>query len=500
MGSRVCAAVLAFALCGAPLAGAVAFADDELPEEEPLSSEAVPSEEPSDSSSSASSEPGGSSSSSPAPDSEPDSAAEQQPASDPVPDSGSEPSPDAEPDTGSTGAAEAAEASLAPEGEDAAASQASASESSDSEEKSASSEAAKPTKPKSETATKVKAEKPTREQRAVDKGAQAEAVFAQMERVKADLAKKQSAYDRAKQVYDEAIARRDAHRGELDEAEKRLGQLREELSDVIVDMYKRGGVAPYLDVLFKATTHEEFLSAWQMLEEVSDCGGDEFAAQIEVVKALSEETAQYDEAVEKAQEAMEKTKFSLDRARLTYLSLAPHVFSLKMEAAELAGDTAALEKAKADYESARAELDKALDEGLAKRARLEGEGIFAHPCPGATYSSGFGYRTFDHSYHLGLDMATAEGTPYYAADDGVVTDATNGGGYNGGAGNWVVIDHGDGVVTKYMHSLATLVSPGDYVVRGQNIGLVGNTGDSYGAHLHFQVEIGGTAVDPQIYL
>ena len=76
----------------------------------------------------------------------------------------------------------------------------------------------------------------------------------------------------------------------------------------------------------------------------------------------------------------------------------------------------------------------------------------------------------------------------------------NGGGYNGGAGNWVVIDHGNGIVTKYMHSLVTLVEPGDIVVRGQNIGLVGNTGNSFGAHLHFQVEVGGTAVNPLEYL
>ena len=97
-------------------------------------------------------------------------------------------------------------------------------------------------------------------------------------------------------------------------------------------------------------------------------------------------------------------------------------------------------------------------------------------------------------------MAIGEGTPYYAADDGVVIDATNGGGYNGGAGNWIVIDHGNGVVTKYMHSAVTFVVPGDTVIRGQNIGLVGNTGNSFGSHLHFQVEINGVAVDPLIYL
>jgi murein DD-endopeptidase MepM/ murein hydrolase activator NlpD len=129
-----------------------------------------------------------------------------------------------------------------------------------------------------------------------------------------------------------------------------------------------------------------------------------------------------------------------------------------------------------------------------------GSGFFTNPCPDASSSSGFGYRSFDNSFHKGLDMAAPEGTPYYAADSGTVMYATNGGGYNGGAGNWIVISHGNGIVTKYMHSLVTFVSPGDQVQRGQNIGLVGNTGQSFGAHLHFQVEVDGVAVNPLNYI
>ena len=129
-----------------------------------------------------------------------------------------------------------------------------------------------------------------------------------------------------------------------------------------------------------------------------------------------------------------------------------------------------------------------------------GSGYFANPCPAATTSSGWGWREFDQSFHKGTDMAAPEGTPYYAAESGTVIYATNDGGYNGGAGNWVVIAHGGGLVTKYMPSSAVFVSPGDYVTRGQNIGLVGNTGNSFGAHLHFQVELNGVAVCPYDYL
>ena len=123
------------------------------------------------------------------------------------------------------------------------------------------------------------------------------------------------------------------------------------------------------------------------------------------------------------------------------------------------------------------------------------------PISGARISSGFGYRTFDHSFHKGIDYAAPTGTPYYAAADGVVVVAS----YHPSAGNWIIISHGNGMVTKYMHSSRMLVHVGQRVHRGQNIGLVGSTGNSTGPHLHFQVDVGatnpfnGTAVNPANY-
>lgn len=127
---------------------------------------------------------------------------------------------------------------------------------------------------------------------------------------------------------------------------------------------------------------------------------------------------------------------------------------------------------------------------------VSGSGQFTNPCPGGTVSSTFGYRDFDSSFHKGLDLAAGEGTPTYAAAAGTVIIA----GWSNSAGNWVVIDHGNGLVTKYMHHSALAVSAGQTVAKGQQIGYVGNTGDSFGAHLHFQVEVNGSAVDPQGYL
>lgn len=129
-----------------------------------------------------------------------------------------------------------------------------------------------------------------------------------------------------------------------------------------------------------------------------------------------------------------------------------------------------------------------------------GDGVFAHPCPGSTVTSPFGEPRGGGETHNGLDLAAPTGTPTYAAADGTVLYATNDGGYNGGAGNWVVIDHGNELVSKYMHHSSVFVSPGQSVTKGQQIGAVGNTGFSTGPHLHFQVELNGTPVDPMIYL
>ena len=127
-----------------------------------------------------------------------------------------------------------------------------------------------------------------------------------------------------------------------------------------------------------------------------------------------------------------------------------------------------------------------------------GSGQFTHPCPGMTaQTSYFGeIREFEVGGHKGNDYAAPVGTPTYAADDGTVTIA----GWSDSAGNWVVIDHGNGLVTKYMHHSRIVVSQGQTVKKGQKIGEVGNTGQSTGPHLHFQVELNGVAVNPDDYL
>jgi LysM repeat protein len=102
------------------------------------------------------------------------------------------------------------------------------------------------------------------------------------------------------------------------------------------------------------------------------------------------------------------------------------------------------------------------------------------------------------SGHLAIDIAAAEGAPVWAADAGVVTMAQ--GGWNGGYGNVVMIDHGNGYITLYGHLSQINVVPCQGVSAGTLIGLAGNTGNSFGAHLHFEVRLNGGFVNPHYVL
>lgn len=102
------------------------------------------------------------------------------------------------------------------------------------------------------------------------------------------------------------------------------------------------------------------------------------------------------------------------------------------------------------------------------------------------------------SFHGALDISgpSAEGSDILASDSGTVVWS---GDCDDGYGNYIIIDHGNGFQTWYAHCSALFVSEGDQVTKGEVIGLVGNTGDSYGAHLHFEIRLNGEKVDPLQY-
>jgi murein DD-endopeptidase MepM/ murein hydrolase activator NlpD len=122
-----------------------------------------------------------------------------------------------------------------------------------------------------------------------------------------------------------------------------------------------------------------------------------------------------------------------------------------------------------------------------------GSGQLISPLTHIEISSGFGSR--GSRRHLGVDMRSPKGSPIYAADGGVVTASS----YQGSYGNLIVVNHGNGLETYYAHCESLLVSVGDIVAQGQQIGTVGISGNATGYHLHFEVRINGAYQNPLNY-
>jgi murein DD-endopeptidase MepM/ murein hydrolase activator NlpD len=153
------------------------------------------------------------------------------------------------------------------------------------------------------------------------------------------------------------------------------------------------------------------------------------------------------------------------------------------------------------FESAGNSTFKAMFDSWKKLDQLQ-DGVIAIPSDkpikaAVTFTSGFGVRSDPFhagaAMHPGIDLSGSYGTPIYATADGTVLRS----GWNsGGYGNLVEIDHGRGITTRYGHMSAILVSAGDHITRGQQIGRMGSTGRSTGNHLHYEVRIDGRAVNP----
>ena len=128
-------------------------------------------------------------------------------------------------------------------------------------------------------------------------------------------------------------------------------------------------------------------------------------------------------------------------------------------------------------------------------------GPFCFPAPAYTrVSDDYGYRIHPtlgvKQFHNGIDFAAPGGSPILAAQSGTVIAAS----YSSTMGNYIMISHGGGVITIYMHASALYVSSGQTVTKGQKIAAVGTTGRSTGNHLHFSVRVNGSYVSPWSYL
>jgi murein DD-endopeptidase MepM/ murein hydrolase activator NlpD len=149
------------------------------------------------------------------------------------------------------------------------------------------------------------------------------------------------------------------------------------------------------------------------------------------------------------------------------------------------------ERMEAAERASRAERQRG---GLATSITQAAPDVWLLPVQSFNYSSAYGWRW--GRMHNGVDLAAPQGTPVVAMHAGTVTMSR----YSGGYGYAVVIDHGDGVETLYAHNSQLLVYEGQEVAAGERIALVGNTGYSFGSHVHLEVHEGGVPQDPVPWL
>jgi murein DD-endopeptidase MepM/ murein hydrolase activator NlpD len=154
-------------------------------------------------------------------------------------------------------------------------------------------------------------------------------------------------------------------------------------------------------------------------------------------------------------------------------------------------DTSLADRAEAVERASRAERESG---GLATSIPQRAPEVWLLPTRGYTVSSPFGLRW--GSPHNGVDLAAPQGTPLTAIHAGTVTNAR----WSGGYGYLVIIDHGDGTESWYGHTSELLVSEGDEVSAGDTVALMGNTGYSFGSHLHLEIHVDGVPVEPVAWL
>ena len=307
-------------------------------------------------------------------------------------------------------------------------------------------------------------------------------------------------------------------KGKIEEKEDEIVQTQGELESAIEDqnnqyeamkkrikfMYEKGDNL-YMELIFSSTSFSDMLNKADYIEMLSAYDRkmlDQYVATRELIEL-------YKQQLEEEMAYLEEAKTGVESEEASLNSL---IDEKKDRIEQVGNDIDAKEAAIAEYEADIKEqnetiaiLEKVVAEEkarLAEESRLKYDGgMFKWPAPSYTaISSEYGNRMHPtlgvEKFHNGLDMAAPGGSPILAAYDGNVVAAD----YSSSMGNYIMIDHGDGLYTIYMHASALYVSKGNFVVKGQNIAAVGSTGRSTGNHLHFSVRLNGNYVNPWNYL
>jgi len=287
----------------------------------------------------------------------------------------------------------------------------------------------------------------------------------------------------------------------LEEAEKQYDEQQEMLQTRIVAQYEAGETT-YLDVILGGGSLWDMVSNWQIVSDIAEMD-QQLLDEIEANKIEIEEAKQTletnKEQVETLKESKEQTSNSLKNSQ-----------ALKeQQVAELNEEEKLLQEEIDELNAANKEIERQLaaaeEKYSDKIANLGGNGTFQKPIRSGVITATMYYSS--GAYHGALDWGIPVGTEVYAAEDAVVLTV---GWSNSGYGNYVCLQHANGLRTYYAHGNGKFyVRQGDVVKRGQLIMLSGNSGRSTGPHLHFEVRVspynwsyggGDSRRDPRNYL
>lgn len=268
----------------------------------------------------------------------------------------------------------------------------------------------------------------------------------------------------------------------------------------------------YVAVLFGAESISEFLSLMDDIGDIMKSDRDLENSYKEAVTDLKTVKSEYEEA---------RLELKEQKAELTNLSaqLEKDIAEANAAIQELEGDISANSAILSQLNAQDKEMQDKINQ---KIKELNEQNKPSNPSNPSNPSkpSGSGTLTVWPSYctyitsvqgnrvhpitgqqgtHGGTDIGASYGSAIYAAGSGTVVTAYNNSAYNGGYGNYAMINHGNGIQTLYAHMSVCSVTVGQTVSAGQTIGYVGSTGRSTGPHLHFEVRVNGSRVDPQSY-
>ena len=293
--------------------------------------------------------------------------------------------------------------------------------------------------------------------------------------------------------YDELISQKQE---ELSQAEAEEQAQYELFCERVRYMEEQGEVS-YWSILFSSKDFADLLDNAMMVEEIMDYDNQVMDQLI----ALREQIEQDKAELETARQEQQDAKAEQEAAQANLQAQESEVDALLSQISNQEDELEAREaQLRAASDAATAEIAAAERELAAQIANVPSESGFLWPLPGRyNLSSLFGSRkhpiTGKANNHTGIDIPASSGTSILAAKSGVVTTST----YNNSYGNYVVVSHSDGTSTLYAHMSRRGCSKGDVVSQGQTIGYVGTTGSSTGNHLHLEVRVNGSRVDPTQY-